>query len=63
MCILNVLCQLQVKYYISNVFNIKCKYLKLNNNMNFMVARYINNIEHFIFQLMHTNCKILRLLK
>jgi len=31
--------------------------------MNFMVAPCINNIEHFIFQLMHTDYKILRLLK
>ena len=28
--------------------------------LNFMVAPFINNIEHFIVQLMHTNCKILR---
>ena len=31
--------------------------------MNFAVAPCINNIRHFIFQLMHTNCKIFRLLK
>ena len=31
--------------------------------MNFMVAPCISNIKHFIFQLMQTNCKILRLLK
>ena len=31
--------------------------------MNFMVAPYINNVKHFIVQLMHTNYKILRLLK
>ena len=31
--------------------------------MNFMVAPCINNIKHFIVQLMHTNYKILRLLK
>ena len=30
---------------------------------NVMVALCSNNIRHFIFQLMHTNCKILRLLK
>ena len=29
----------------------------------FMVAPCINNIRHFIVQLMHTNYKILRLLK
>ena len=32
-------------------------------SMNFMVAQCINNIKHFIVQLMHTNYKILRLLK
>ena len=31
--------------------------------MYFMVAPCINNIKHFIVQLMHTNCKILSLLK
>jgi len=31
--------------------------------MYFMVAPYINNIRHFIVQLMHTNYKFLRLLK
>ena len=31
--------------------------------INFMVAPCINNIKHFIVQLMHTNYKILRLLK
>jgi len=31
--------------------------------LNFMAAPCINNIKHFIFQLMHTNYKILRLLK
>jgi len=31
--------------------------------MNFMVAPCINNIRHLIVQLMHTNYKILRLLK
>jgi len=31
--------------------------------MNIMVAPYVNNIKHFIVQLMHTNYKILRLLK
>ena len=31
--------------------------------MNFMVARCISNIKHIIVQLMHTNYKILRLLK
>ena len=30
---------------------------------NFMVAACINNIKHFIVQLMRTNCKILRILK
>ena len=30
---------------------------------NFMVAPCINNIKHFIVQIMHTNYKILRLLK
>ena len=30
---------------------------------NFMVAPCINNIKHFTVQLMHTNYKILRLLK
>ena len=32
-------------------------------SMNFMVAPCINNIKHFIVQLMNTNYKILRLLK
>jgi len=32
-------------------------------SMNFMVAPCINNIKHFIVQLMHSNYKILRLLK
>jgi len=36
---------------------------KLLNTFNFMVAPCINNIKHFIVQLMHTNYKILRLLK
>jgi len=36
---------------------------KKYSNMNFRVAPCINNIKHFIFQLMHTNYKILRLLK
>jgi len=31
--------------------------------LNFMVAPCINNIKHFIVQLMHTNNKIFRLLK
>jgi len=31
--------------------------------MYFMVAPCINNIKHFIVQLMHTNCRILRVLK
>jgi len=31
--------------------------------VNFMVAPCINNVKHFIVQLMHTNYKILRLLK
>ena len=31
--------------------------------MNFMVAPCINNIKHFIVQLMYTNYKILSLLK
>ena len=31
--------------------------------VNFMVAACISNIKHFIVQLMHTNYKILRLLK
>ena len=33
MCILNPLCQLQVKYYITNIFIVKCKSFKLNNNL------------------------------
>ena len=32
-------------------------------SLNFTVAPCINNIKHFIVQLMHTNYKILRLLK
>jgi len=32
-------------------------------SLNFMVVPCINNIKHFIVQLMHTNYKILRLLK
>jgi len=32
-------------------------------NLNFMVATCIINIKRFIFQPMHTNYKILRLLK
>ena len=36
---------------------------KLLPLLNFMVAPCINNIKHFIFQLMHTDYKILRLLK
>jgi len=35
----------------------------LSLDMNFMVAPRISNIKHFIVQLMHTNYKILRLLK
>jgi len=35
----------------------------LIHKMNFMVAPRINNIKHFIVQLMHTNYKLLRLLK
>ena len=31
--------------------------------INFVVAPCINNIKHFIFQLMYTHFKILRLLK
>ena len=31
--------------------------------INYMVAPCINNIKHFIVKLMHTNYKILRLLK
>jgi len=46
---------------------IKWKHLRKNkgrqNSHNFMVALCINNIKHFIVQLMHTNDKILRLLK
>jgi len=37
--------------------------IKINGAMNFMVAPCINNIRHFIVQLMHTNYKIIRLLK
>jgi len=44
-----------------------CANLKQNAKLvcwvNFMVAMCINNIKHFIVQLMHTNHKILRLLK
>ena len=36
---------------------------KLHIYVNFMVAPCINNIRHFIVQLMHTNYKILRFLK
>jgi hypothetical protein len=43
---------------ISNLF-----YFGTTLYTNFMVAPCINNIKHFIFQLMHTSCKILRLLK
>ena len=42
---------------------IRKKWIELYWTTNFMVAQYINKIKHFIFQLMHTNCKILRLLK
>jgi hypothetical protein len=35
----------------------------MKTNLNFMVAPCINNIKHFIVQLMHTYYKILRLLK
>ena len=45
----------------------QCSYFTLRAEhifkMNFMVAPCINNIKHFIVQLMHTNYKILRLLK
>ena len=34
-----------------------------SSSLNFMVAPCINNIKHFIVQLMHTNYKIIRLLK
>ena len=37
--------------------------LLVNETINFMVAPCINNIKHFIVQIMHTNYKILRLLK
>ena len=37
--------------------------VKQTMNMNFMVEPCINNIKHFIVQLIHTNYKILRLLK
>jgi hypothetical protein len=37
--------------------------LLIVSNMNFMVAPCVNNIKQFIVQLMHTNYKILRLLK
>jgi len=37
--------------------------VKKQNYTNFMVAPCINNIKHFIVQLMHPNYKILRLLK
>ena len=36
---------------------------KLLKGLIFMVAPCINNIKHFIVKLMHTNYKILRLLK
>jgi len=34
-----------------------------SSSMNFMVAPCISNIKHFIVQLMHTDYKILKLLK
>ena len=37
--------------------------LKGGRKVNFMVVPCISIIQHFIFQLMHKNCKILRLLK
>ena len=38
-------------------------HVTLTSTVNFMVAPCISNIKHFIVQLMHTNYKILRLLK
>jgi len=38
-------------------FNVKYNFYVLHD------APCINNIKHFIFQLIHTNCKIRRLLK
>jgi len=43
--------------------NLSLEVLQFKGNLNFMVAPCINNIKHFIVQLMHTNYKILRLLK
>jgi len=37
--------------------------IQIKIRINFMVAPCTNNIRHFILQLIHTNCKILRLLK
>ena len=37
--------------------------LNEQKDVSYVVAQCINNIKHFIVQLMHTNYKILRLLK
>ena len=50
---LNVMLKKEQRHF----FALMCIYL------NFTVAPCINNIRHFIVQLMHTNYKILRLLK
>ena len=47
------------KYYVADTSVI----IKYPYWLNFMVAQCISNIKHFIVQLMHTNYKILRLLK
>jgi len=49
--------------YVGYMTVAKWQSLAQNSVVNFMVAPCINNIKHFIVKLMHTNYKILRLLK
>jgi len=49
--------------YISTVTVQPVQFYLQTSLTNFMVAPCIHDIKHFIVQLMHTNCKILRLLK
>ena len=53
---------LQLTYLIF-VKKLNCRMFQHTVKESFIVAPCINNIKHFIFQLMHTNYKILRLLK
>jgi len=55
--------KIYVKICPRDISEVKTVILKLLIYVEFMVARCINNIKHFIVQLMHTNYKILRLLK